>query len=153
MARSKIKNVRISGITCCVPENIFVIDDFRDELGEKGLAKFKKTTGIKQKHCCTKEHVITTGDLCFAAAEKLIGELQIDRETIDAVILVTQTPDYGIMPATACVLQHRLRLSENCMAYDINLGCSGYAYGIHTAGAYLQSGYLKRVLLLVGRCV
>ena len=74
-------------------------------MGEKALKKFKKTTGIEQKHCCRKDHVITTGDLCFAAAEKLIKELDVDRQTIDAVILVTQTPDYGIMPATACVLQ------------------------------------------------
>lgn len=150
MAIDRLKNIRISGIACCVPENIVKTDIFSEDMGEKALKKFKKTTGIEQKHCCRKDHVITTGDLCFAAAEKLIKELDVDRQTIDAVILVTQTPDYGIMPATACVLQYRLGLSENCMAYDINLGCSGYPYGIHAAGAYMQSGYLKKVLLLEG---
>ncbi len=149
MALSRLKHVRISGIACCVPENIVDIDEFREEKGVKAIENFKKTTGIYQKHLCEKDHIITTGDLCQAAAEKLFHELSVDRNSIDAVILVTQSPEYPY-PATACVLQYRLGLSQECIAYDINLGCSGYVYGLHAAGLYLQTGHLKKVLLLAG---
>lgn len=149
MAIDRLKNIRVSGIVCCVPENIVDIGRFADSFDKKGLEKFKKTTGIQRKHCCELDHVITAGDLCYAAADKLLQELDIERSSIDAVIFISQTSDYR-MPATACILQHRLGLNSKCLAYDINLGCSGYPYGLHVAGAYLQSGHLKRVLLLTG---
>lgn len=149
MAIDVLENVRVGGIACCVPDHPVNIDEFEPVMGVKALEKFKNTTGIFQKFCCSADHVITAGDLCYAAAERLITELKLEKESIDALILVTQSSDY-IQPATACLLQHRLGLSENCLAYDINLGCSGYVYGLHTAAAYLQSGHLKRVLLLAG---
>ncbi len=149
MAKDKLKNVKISGIACCVPEDIIYMEEYNDILGKAEVDKFIKTTGIKQKHCNKSDVVITTGDLCYKAAEKLINELKIDRQSIDVLLLVTQSPDY-IEPATACVLQYRLGLSNDCIAYDINLGCSGYVYGLHTAATYLQSGNIKKVLLLAG---
>lgn len=149
MARDKLKQIRVSGIACCVPENSIDINEFGDALEEKGLEKFKKTTGIYKKHCCKTSHIITAGDLCYTAAERLLKELDVEKSTIDAVIFVSQSADY-LMPATACVLQYRLGLSQECLAYDINLGCSGYIYGLHTAGALLQSGNLKKVLFLAG---
>lgn len=149
MALDRLKHVRISGIACCVPENILNIDEFQEEKGSREIENFKKTTGIYQKHCCTKKHVITTGDLCYTASEKLITELNIERDSIDAVIFATQSADYP-HPSTACILQYRLGLSQECLAYDINLGCSGYVYGLHIAASYMQSGHLKRVLLLTG---
>lgn len=149
MAADVLQSVRIGGIACCVPDHLVTIDEFESELGSRQLERFKKTTGIDKKYCCREEHIITAGDLCYVAAERLFAELNIDKASIDALILVTQTADY-IRPSTACILQYRLGLSENCLAYDINLGCSGYVYGLHAAAAYLQSGSLKRVLLLAG---
>lgn len=149
MARDKLKGIRISGIACCVPPEVIRTDDFKASLGERSVEKFKKTTGIYQRYGCKRESVITAGDLCCAAAERLLKEKNIDRDSIDAVLFITQSPDYRT-PATACVLQYRLGLSRECIAYDINLGCSGYPYGLHAAGAYLQSGFLKKVLLLTG---
>ncbi len=149
MATDVLKNVRIGGIACCVPDHIVEIDSLESKLGSKQIKKFKETTGVDKKYCCSENHIITAGDLCYAAAERLLIELDINRETIDALIFVTQSADY-IQPSTACVLQYRLGLSEDCLAYDINLGCSGYVYGLHVAAAYLQSGVLKRVLLLAG---
>lgn len=149
MATDILRQVRVSGIACCVPEPVVRIDDFREELGEKEIKKFKRATGVQQKHCCNRDAVITAGDLCCAAAEKLLTELDIDKQSIDGVIFITQSPDYR-RPATACVLQYRLGLREDSLALDINLGCSGYPYGLHLAGAYLQAGHLKKILLLAG---
>jgi 3-oxoacyl-[acyl-carrier-protein] synthase-3 len=78
-----------------------------------------------------------------------MGKLSWEPSSIDALILFTQTPDYAV-PATACVLQHRLGLSEDCIAFDVNLGCSAYVYGIWLAATMISTQNINRVLLLVG---
>jgi len=150
MAHGVLKNCKISGIACAVPPFIKKAEEYKHVIGKDAVAKFIETVGMKQGHVC--DGRIMTSDLCFAAAEKLIAELAIDKNKIDALILVTQTPDY-IAPSTACVLQYRLGLTQDCMAYDINLACSGYVYGLVNAMSYLQTGGIKRVLLLAGDVV
>lgn len=150
MAHGILKNCKVSGIACAVPPFIKKADDYNDIIGKDAVAKFIDTVGMSQGHVC--DGRIMTSDLCFAAAEKLIAEITIDKNSIDALILVTQTPDY-IAPSTACVLQYRLGLQQECMAYDINLACSGYVYGLVTAMSYLQTGGIKKVLLLAGDVV
>ena len=70
-----------------------------------------------------------SSDLCYAAAEQLITDNNIDRSEIDLLVFISQTPDYR-MPATSIILQHRLRLPNSCIAFDINLGCSAFMYGL-----------------------
>ena len=72
----------------------------------------------------------TNSDLCYVAAEQLISHKGYEKDSFDGIVLVTQTPDYA-RPATAHVLHKRLRLSKDCMAFDINLGCSGFVYGVN----------------------
>lgn len=144
-----LKHIKIAGISCCVPEAVMESEELIPYLGEREVKKFKRVTGVKQRHVSPSDRVMTAGDLCHAAAENLLKELETDRDTIDAVILVTQSSDY-LLPSTACILQERLRLREETIAYDVSLGCSGYIYGLHLAASYLQSGCLKRILLLAG---
>ena len=70
--------------------------------------------------------------------QKAYEKLNWDPSSIDALIVITQTPDYAV-PATACVLQHRLGLSEDCIAFDVNLGCSAYVYGLWLAATMISS--------------
>jgi 3-oxoacyl-[acyl-carrier-protein] synthase-3 len=88
-------------------------------------------------------------DLAFVATEKLLDDLQWKREEIDALIVVTQSPDYPI-PATAIILQDRLGLAHSTIAFDVNLGCSGYPFGLHLLGSMIAAGGVKKALLLVG---
>jgi 3-oxoacyl-[acyl-carrier-protein] synthase-3 len=92
-----------------------------------------------------------TSDLCFKAAEKLIEELSWEKSEIDCLIFVTQTPDY-ILPATSCILQHRLGLSTECYAQDISSGCSGWVYGMSVISSivFAGDGDFRKALLLVG---
>ena len=143
-----IKNVTISAICCACPKDKLTAEDFYQYLAKESVQRFVKDAGITQKYYSKKRKTMTS-DLCFAAAEEIFAKKSIDRNSIDALIFITQTPDYDA-PATACTLQYRLGLSDGCMAYDVNLGCSGFVYGLHLAASKLQSGYLKRVLLLVG---
>jgi 3-oxoacyl-[acyl-carrier-protein] synthase-3 len=147
VANAVFNNIHIAGIACAVPENVQKITDYIDELGESETHKFIETTGVRERHCVTGNQ--TTSDLCFVAAEQLIKEKQIAKESIDAIIFLTQTPDYFI-PATSHVLHKRLGLSKDCLAFDINLGCSGYSYGLYIASSLLQSGSIKRILFLAG---
>jgi 3-oxoacyl-[acyl-carrier-protein] synthase-3 len=90
-----------------------------------------------------------TSDICFAAADRLLNDLAWPRESVDALIFVSQTPDY-VLPATSCCLQERLRLSKRCAAFDVGLGCSGHIYGLWIASSLLVGGGARRVLLLTG---
>lgn len=148
MAILEFKNIRIKGISACVPS------EFEDNktlplLGTAEEAqRFIDVTGIEFRHMVKKSGVCAS-DLCYTAAEKLIEDLNWGKEDIDCLIFVSQTPDY-LLPATACVLQNRLGLSTDCYAMDISLGCSGWVYGLSSISALLSTGSMKKGLLLVG---
>src|SRR3990167_10676472 len=90
-----------------------------------------------------------TSDLCVASAEKLLQVLNVSPSSIDGIILITQTPDVR-MPATSVLLQHRLGLPIEAVAFDINYGCSGYIYGLFQAALLISSGACNRILVCVG---
>jgi 3-oxoacyl-[acyl-carrier-protein] synthase-3 len=91
---------------------------------------------------------VCASDLCLAAAERLLDEMNYSREQIGGVIFVTQTPDY-VLPATSHVLHHHLGLPASAVAFDVNLGCSGYVYGLWLAASSAHS-LNAPILLLVG---
>lgn len=142
-----INNVKIAGIACAVPEKTVDYTKLFDIFGEKSVKKFVKMTGVKERHIADEKQ--SSSDLAYEAAEKLIDRLKWKRDSIDAIIFITQTPDY-IMPATACVLHSRLGLKEDCIAFDVNLGCSGYVYGVQMAALFMQCSDVNRLLLLAG---
>lgn len=148
MAFLDIRNVKLAGISVAIPKKIEKnINFFKDE--EK-YAGFLSTTGIE---CRRKvENSVCASDLCQVAAEKLISELNWDKSEIDALVFVSQTPDY-ITPATSCVLQEKIGLSENCYCIDINLGCSGWVYALSVIASLLQTGCMKKGILLAGDTV
>lgn len=147
MAFLKVDNVAICGIAACVPKNIERNSESPLFADEKERQNLIESTGIEEKRvapdgCCS-------SDLCFSAAEKLVADLQWNKEEIDALVFVSQTPDY-ILPATACILQNRLGLKKECLAFDISLGCSGWVYGMTVLASLLATGGLRKALLLCG---
>jgi 3-oxoacyl-[acyl-carrier-protein] synthase-3 len=150
MAFQEFKTVQIDGIAACVPANVeenAALDLFATA---EEYEKFVATTGIERRHVVSEG--VCASDLCLAAAEKLISELNWDKNEIDCLIFVSQTPDYKL-PATSCVLHGKLELSKNCMTFDISMGCSGWVYGMSTMASILSSGNIKKGLLLVGDTV
>ncbi|MHB8258777.1 MAG: 3-oxoacyl-ACP synthase III family protein [Bacteroidia bacterium] len=146
MALFKINNVSIKGISACVPkEKIFTKDYPYLNEAEKDL--FTKSVGVIERRVASEE--TTTSDMCFAAAEKLISSLSWNKQEIDCLIFVSQSPDY-FLPATSIILQHRLMLGKHTMAFDINLGCSGYIYGLQLLANLISTSQIKKGLLLVG---
>jgi len=102
-------------------------------------------TGIARRHIADPDQCAS--DLGCAAAEKLLQQYDIDRGSIDFLLLCTQTPDYPL-PTTACLLQDRLGLPTRCGALDFNLGCSGFVYGLALADGLIRTGSVRRVLLV-----
>ena len=145
MAFLKTENTRISAIFTCVPQTIERTEDYEwISLHEREL--FSKTTGIIERRVASES--TTCSDLCFEAANQLLNDLKCKNE-IDLVLFVSQSPDY-FLPATSIILQNRLGIPTNALAFDVNLGCSGYVYGLSIASHFIQSGNIKKVLLMAG---
>lgn len=143
---SIVNNVRMAGLCVAVPRH-------EQSVGESGYgtpemrARFSAATGIKRRRLCAPDQFCS--DLAVSAASRLLDELCWGRDEVCALLLVTQTPDLAL-PATACMIQDRLGLSTGCAAFDVNLGCSGYPYGLYLAGSMMRAQGCRKVLLLVG---
>jgi 3-oxoacyl-[acyl-carrier-protein] synthase-3 len=146
MAFLETRNVRLRGISACVPARKEYNRDY-DWITEDERKLLIKTTGIACRHVAREG--TTTSDLCAIAAEKLLHELGWKKEEIDLVVFVTQSRDY-FLPSTALILHQKLGLSKTCAAFDMGLGCSGYVYGLSSVAAYMSGGSMKKALLLAG---
>ena len=147
MIKANLNGIKIAAITCAVPKAIDDLSKYRESFGDKAIEEFSNMTGVKERHIAKEEQ--TSSDLVFVAAKNLINREQIDVSEIGACIFVTQTPDYRI-PATACVLHKRLGLPVDCIAFDVNLGCSGYVYGLNIAASIMKTNEIDKCLFLVG---
>ena len=147
MACASFNGIGIRGIAAAVPSR--TIDNFvpSQTFTKEDAQAVVNKTGIRYRRWAPAS--ICASDLCFAAADRLISEMSIERDTIDALIFVTQTPDYR-MPASAFLLQDRLGLTKATCAFDVNLGCSGYIYGLMLAYSLVNNPRMGRVLLLNG---
>lgn len=146
MALFKIPSVRIAGIASAVPKYAESNFDY-SWLTQQERELLVKTTGVEFRRIA--KEGITTSDLCFESAQKLIAELNWNKNDIEVLVFVSQSRDY-ILPATSVILQDRLGLPKSCLALDVGLGCSGYVYGLSTIAAQISAAGLKKGLLLVG---
>lgn len=138
----KTSNVTVEAVTYALPKNVLNLADMAEVTD---FNRIVATTGINSVHVADE---MTTGDIVEISANKLITSMNINRNEIDGLILVTQTPDH-LMPGTSFELHKRLKLSNSCVVFDINHGCSGYIYGLYLASNLINSG-CKRVLLCTG---
>ena len=147
MAKIHYHNVGITAISACVPSTRFSNYDLGYMVPEETIEKLVKTIGIKEKRLATPD--VTSSDLCYKAARKLMDDNQIDPESIDMLLFLSMTPDY-ITPPTSSILQRRLGLPNTVGALDMSLACSGFIYALSVAFAYASMQGVNRVLVLVG---
>lgn len=145
MAYCEFSNVAVSGIAVAVPKTISNNRDCKS-FSERQISRFIKNVGVEQKRISIREQ--TSSDLGFEAASALFKHKKIQPNEVDALIFLTQNGDY-FNPSTAYVLAHRLRLSKNCMPFDVNLGCSAFVYGVHMAASFIQGGAMCKVLVVI----
>lgn len=150
MAILKYNNVKVSAISACVPRKIEYNADLDYLIAPEEIAKTVKAIGIREKRISDPE--TCASDLCVRAAEKLLEDNNIERDSIDMVLFMSEFPDYKI-PATAPIIQHRLGLPKSTAAMDLSLSCSGYVYALSAAMAYASVEGMNRILVLDGDTV
>jgi len=146
--KSKFKNVKISGLTVVVPEkeiNIYDEAEYYDNSIKK-IDRMRKMVGFWKRRVVN-DRTVTPADLAYDAALNLIKDLNIDKNSIDALIYICQKPDV-LDPSTAYFIHEKLELSKNCIATDVNQGCAGWVFGLYMASQMIESGVHKKVLLL-----
>ena len=134
----------IKDIAYYLPANVLTNEQIAAAFPEWSAEKVASKVGITKRHIAAPDETAT--DMAEKAANLLFAQ-GIDKSQIDFVLLCTQSPDY-FLPSSACILQDRLGLSKNCGAFDFNLGCSGYEYGLAVAKGLIAAGIAKNILLL-----
>lgn len=148
MAIITYNNVGISALAACVPSR--VIDNYKYDLDvfpEEDVRKVVDKIGVFERRFVDEN--TCASDLCYAAAEKLISDNDLDRSEVDLLVFISQTPDYR-MPATSILLQNRLGLPMSTIAFDVNLGCSGFIFGLSIVYSFMEKQGLRKALLLDG---
>ncbi len=147
MAYLQYNGVGISAMAAAVPRTVINNYEYTRFFPKEEVKEVVDKVGVFERRFADAE--TCSSDLCFAAAEKLIADNQIDRSEIDLLVFISQTPDYR-MPATSVILQHRLGLSNSTIAFDITLGCSAFIYGMSVVYAMMQQSGLRKALILDG---
>ncbi len=147
MALLQFNNIGIGALAAAVPHRIIDNYKYTDHFPEDEVRKIVDKVGIYQRRFADSD--ICSSDLCYAAAEKLIADDNIDRTEIDLLVFISQTPDYR-MPATSLLLQDRLQLPNTTMAFDITLGCSAFIYGLSVVYGFMQQQGIRKALILDG---
>lgn len=146
MAIFSIPGVKLAGIATTVPTTEVTNLEF-ETIPPAERKLFVRTTGINNRRVAKPS--TCTSDLCEHAANALLAAIGWQHDEIAVLVFLTQTPDY-ITPATAAILQDKLGLPKSCMALDVNLGCSGYPYGLSVVAALLRNMPGAKGLLLAG---
>lgn len=145
--RCTIQGVAVRAIAAALPaKRVDVIADLAPTFGAEEIAKIARSTGIRAFRQVENQ---TTSDLCVAAVRELEKRGSVDLKSVDALIFVTQTPDY-LMPATGAVLQNTLGLPQSAITFDVNSGCAGYVHGLYLAASLIAGSGVQRVLVLAG---
>lgn len=147
MVSTKIEEIKISAMAAAVSNTWTALTDMETQEDPEVIAKFSKKTGVKGRYDANLNQ--TTADFCFAAAKAILKEKKISPDEIGILVFVTQSADYSI-PATACILQERLGIPKDCIAFDVNLGCSGFSYGLNIVASMLKTSSADKALLLCG---
>jgi len=147
---------KISKIEYYLPErvvnnkDIFFSNEINNEntqidsvLLEKRIKKLEKSTGIKERHIASKNE--TALDLALIAGKKVLENY--DKNRIDFLILCTESPEY-YLPHGSGILQDKLTLKKDMGAFDFNLGCSGFIYGLLLAKSFIYNNMANNVLLI-----
>ena len=131
----------IKAIEYYLPEQV----DTNEDLDPEEAARLEEHTGIRRRHVAADNECAS--DLAAAAANNLFASGACRPGDIDFILLCTQSPDY-FLPTTACLLQQRLGIPTGAGALDINLGHSGFTYGLSLTKALIESGQARRMLLI-----
>ena len=135
----------IKAIDYYLPNIIITNEDLVSEFPEWDAEKVAKKTGIEERHIVN--HDETATDLAFQVGKQFFDRFPEEKDTIDFLLLCTQSADYKL-PTSACILQNHLGLLTTIGALDFDLGCSGWVYGLAIAKGLIFAKIAKNILLI-----
>ncbi|MBP5393356.1 MAG: ketoacyl-ACP synthase III [Bacteroidaceae bacterium] len=147
MAFLTFEGIGITAMAGAVPKHVIHNYEYTQYFPADQVKEVVDKVGVFERRFADKE--TCSSDLCFAAAERLIADNNIDRNEIDLLVFLSQTPDYR-MPATSIILQDRLGLPQSCVAFDMQLGCAGFCYAMSVVYGMMQGGNIRKALILDG---
>jgi 3-oxoacyl-[acyl-carrier-protein] synthase-3 len=139
-------SIGIKGIEYYLPDKVLDNEELSEIYPDWSDDKIYKKTGIKSRHVAETNE--TVSDLAIKASKKIFNTGIIKPEEVNFVVLGTQTPDY-ILPTTACIVQDKLGIPKTAGAFDFNLGCSAFIYGLAISKGLIQANIAKNVLLIM----
>lgn len=147
MSKLKYEGVGITAMAAAVPKHVIKNYEYTDFFPADQVKEVVDKVGVVERRFADEN--TCSSDLCFAAADRLLLDNGIDRNEIDLLVFLSQTPDYR-MPATSIILQHRLGLPQSCAAFDMQLGCAGFSYALSVVYGMMQGGHIRKALVLDG---
>lgn len=137
-------NCKISAVSTYLPNAVLLNEDLERKFPDFKAAKIAKKVGIRQRHIAASGE--TALDMGEKAAQKLFA-ICLEAQKADFLLFCTQSPDY-FLPTGACILQARLGMKSAMGAFDYNLGCSGFVYGLAIAKGLLAGQIASKILLI-----
>lgn len=147
MVMSQLADMQIKGIVGALPAACENLEDLADRFGAEFARRVAQATGIHSRRVACEQETLSS--LAQPAVARLLHGLAWPAESVDVLIVATQTGDH-ILPSTACLLHQLLALGKHCAAYDVNLGCSGFIYGLWQAAALLTCSAARRAVIVAG---
>lgn len=135
----------IQAISYYLPEQVLDNAQLAELFPEWSVEKIASKIGIDRRHISAYDETAT--DMAVKVAQQFFEEHKVEKDSIDFILLCTQSPDYHL-PTSACIVQNRLHLPTTVGALDFNLGCSGYVYGLSLAKGLIAGGIATNVLLI-----
>ncbi|MEQ1727557.1 MAG: 3-oxoacyl-ACP synthase, partial [Vicinamibacterales bacterium] len=145
MSAADRPRAEIVGIEYALPDRVCTNEDLQREFPSWDMTAVERKTGVRRRHIAGPDECAS--DLAYTACERLFEATGVPRESIDGLVVCTQTPDY-VLPATSALLQRRLGLPVRLMAFDYTLACSGFVYGLAMCRAFVESELLRTVILV-----
>ena len=143
----KLNGLKISHIATCLPKKVVPMSVYEKFFSAKDIKRIMESTGVESVHVADEN--LCSSDYYAETAKRLMAESNFKPDDFDGIVMVFQTPDYTI-PTAAKIMQDRLGLPTDTVAFQINYGCTGYIYGIYQASLLISSGSCQRVLVFVG---
>lgn len=133
----------ITGVGGYLPEKVLTNCDL-EKMVETSDAWIQERTGIQRRHIAKEDQ--TTSDLAIKAAQIALEQAGMTGADLDMIILATTTPD-DTTPATAMRVQKALGMTKG-FAFDVQAACSGFMYALSVADKFIQTGTVKRTLVI-----
>ncbi len=138
-------SIAIREIASYLPDRVVSNDELGSANPSWDMERVGPKTGVRNRHIARDDE--TALDLAVAACERLFEKVPDLRENIDAILFCTQEPDY-VVPPNSCLLHAELGLTDDVLALDFNLACSGFTYGLALAQGLIMAGTATNALLV-----